>query len=106
MAGTAGVISWNDKAFDTIVHDTLKHFIQTINDLANAKRLYVPFIYPNDANVEQDYFLAYGEQKLQQLKVLSVSYDPRRVFQTLQNNGFLIDKQLSKRLLVEYNFSN
>lgn len=46
----------------------------------------------NDANYAQDVLSSYGAASKAQLKAVAKKYDPQGLFQTQQNNGFLLSK--------------
>ncbi|GKZ23472.1 hypothetical protein AbraCBS73388_009843 [Aspergillus brasiliensis] len=50
------------------------------------------FRYMNDASRDQDPLSTYGYTNLDKLKSIARKYDPREVFQHLQNDGFLLSK--------------
>ncbi|KAH7384411.1 hypothetical protein DE146DRAFT_668550, partial [Phaeosphaeria sp. MPI-PUGE-AT-0046c] len=43
----------------------------------------------NDASTDQNPLATYPAANLERLKVVAAKYDPCRIFQTLQNGGFL-----------------
>ncbi|KAK8063014.1 hypothetical protein PG997_015111 [Apiospora hydei] len=57
--------------------------------LANARGLYLPFIYSNHAGRGQDPLVSYGPESLARLWAIARKYGPCGVSQTLQNGGFL-----------------
>jgi hypothetical protein len=46
----------------------------------------------NDASRDQNPLASYGTTNVEKLENISKKYDPQRVFQKLQNNGFLLSK--------------
>jgi hypothetical protein len=52
----------------------------------------IPFLYMNDAARDQNPLASYGSESLAKLKAVAKKYDPRHVFQTLQNGGFLLSR--------------
>lgn len=46
----------------------------------------------NDAGYQQNPLASYGAANLNTLKSVSKKYDPKQVFQKLQNTGFLVSK--------------
>ncbi|KAF2271689.1 uncharacterized protein EI97DRAFT_387396, partial [Westerdykella ornata] len=49
-------------------------------------------IYMNDASRDQNPLASYPEANLSRLREIAQKYDPGRVFQVLQNDGFLLSK--------------
>lgn len=46
----------------------------------------------NDASRDQNPIASYGADNVAKLKATALKYDPGKVFQTLQGNGFLVSK--------------
>jgi hypothetical protein len=44
----------------------------------------------NDASRDQNPIASYGAANVQKLKEIAEKYDPEKVFQNLQNGGFLL----------------
>lgn len=65
-------------------------FATQLFDKAVAQGIDLPFIYTPDANAGQDPLGAYGATELAFLKDVSRKYDPGRVMQRLQNDGYLV----------------
>lgn len=61
-------------------------------ELGEERGLYLPFLYMNDASRDQNPIAGYGASNVEKLKVVSKKYDPAQIFQTLQNDGFLLSK--------------
>ncbi len=61
-------------------------------ELGEERGLYLPFLYMNDASRDQNPIAGYGEGNVKKLKAASKKYDPAQIFQTLQNDGFLLSK--------------
>ncbi len=61
-------------------------------ELGEERGSYVPFLFMNDASRDQNPLAAYGSTNIERLKAASRKYDPSQVFQTLQNDGFLLSK--------------
>ena len=54
--------------------------------------MYLPFLYMGDSSRDQNPIAGYGVTNVDKLKAVSQKYDPNQIFQTLQNNGFLLSK--------------
>ena len=61
-------------------------------ELGGERGSYLPFLYMNDASRDQNPIAGYGASNVEKLKAASKKYDPVQVFQTLQNDGFLLSK--------------
>ncbi|PYH43912.1 FAD-binding oxidoreductase [Aspergillus saccharolyticus JOP 1030-1] len=61
-------------------------------ELGEARNTGDDFRYMNDASRDQNPLATYGSDNLEELKRIALRYDPNGVFQTLQNNGFLLSK--------------
>ena len=85
-------MDWEDAADD----DTVRALsIETTNkwkELGKARGSYLPHLFMNDASRDQNPLASYGNQNLQRLKQIAAKYDPGKVFQNLQNSGFLLSK--------------
>ena len=63
-----------------------------VKNASVTNRVSLPNLFQNDANYAQNVLASYGAANLARLAATSVKYDPQRVFQRLQNSGFLISK--------------
>lgn len=54
--------------------------------------VHIDYQYTNDASRDQSPIATYGEANIAKLKAIALKYDPKQVFQTLQNDGFLLRK--------------
>lgn len=50
------------------------------------------FVFMNDACATQPVLASYGADNVRRLRDTAARYDPEGVFQTLQNDGFLLRK--------------
>lgn len=69
--------------------------IETVSywqEISQERGLNVSHVYMNDAARDQDPIATYGSENVQRLKEIAAKYDPRQVFQRLQNDGFLLYK--------------
>lgn len=60
--------------------------------LGEERGLCLPFLYMNDASRDQNPIAGYGATNVEKLKAVSKKYDPALIFQTLQNDGFLLSR--------------
>ena len=90
LSGWTTLIDWQDAADDVTVRqvsiDTTKYWAKIAKELG----VDLPFLYMNDASRDQNPIATYGTENIQKLKAVSKKYDPKQIFQTLQNGGFLL----------------
>ena len=79
-----------DLAQDTTIWDISQRITQRCTDAVKANDLSLPYLFMNTAGKEQDVLSSYGAENVEFIKATAAKYDPRRVFQSLQNDGFLI----------------
>jgi len=63
-------------------------FMKQIEDLAKAKGLFEPYLFLNDAAIDQKVIASYGGAQVKELVKISKKYDPKGVFQKLAKGGF------------------
>ncbi|KAH8590930.1 hypothetical protein B0O99DRAFT_633847 [Bisporella sp. PMI_857] len=85
-------IDWEDAKDDDLVRSVSIETTALWAELGKQRGLNNSFIYMNDASRDQSPLSSYGSDSVQKLKKISLKYDPERVFQKLQNDGFLISK--------------
>ncbi|KAL0262792.1 hypothetical protein SLS55_001765 [Diplodia seriata] len=86
------VIQWQDDSADALAHEAVHRSGAAMRDIARRKGLLLDFVFLNDATWDQNPLASYGAANLEKLREISQQYDPLRVFQKLQWNGFLLDK--------------
>ncbi|KKY15982.1 putative fad binding domain-containing protein [Diplodia seriata] len=86
------VIQWQDDGADALAHEAVHRSGAAMRDIARRKGLLLDFVFLNDATWDQNPLASYGAANLEKLREISQQYDPLRVFQKLQWNGFLLDK--------------
>ncbi|EED12004.1 6-hydroxy-D-nicotine oxidase, putative [Talaromyces stipitatus ATCC 10500] len=84
------LIDWVDAADDDLVRGVSIATTEKWQSLATARGSASDFIYMNDASRDQNPLGTYGSSNLAQLKAIAEKYDPSKVFQRLQNGGFLL----------------
>ncbi|KAL8692584.1 MAG: hypothetical protein Q9224_003926, partial [Gallowayella concinna] len=84
------VVSWTADEHNQLAHETIIRLGRMVEDLAKSRNLSLPQLNPNDATFSQDPLHSFGSGKFAGLEAVSMAYDPGRVFQTLQNGGFLL----------------
>lgn len=76
-------------ADDATVNQFARTFISNVDAAATEAGLHIPFTYLNDAQSGQEVFQYYGGgSSLPILKKIQKKYDPKGVFQRLENSGF------------------
>ncbi|KAI8957882.1 FAD-binding domain-containing protein [Daldinia sp. FL1419] len=83
-------ITWTDPAQDRTVWDISQRITQRCTEVSQAKGLLLPYLFMNTAGKTQNVLKSYGAENVEFIKATAAKYDPQRVFQTLQNDGFLI----------------
>ena len=83
---------WKDSADNEKGVEQILKLVERIKAAAADEGKLLEFDFMNDSNVSQSPLGSYGEASLGKMKKLAAQYDPNRVFQTLQNNGFLLSK--------------
>ncbi|KAI0854123.1 FAD-binding domain-containing protein [Daldinia vernicosa] len=83
-------ITWTEPTQDRAIWDISQRITQRCTDAAKAKDLLLPYLFMNTAGKTQDVLNSYGADNVEFIKAAAAKYDPGRVFQTLQNDGFLV----------------
>lgn len=84
------VAVWLDENDDKAAADAANGMATNMTNLATDAGKYVDFEFQNDADVSQSPLKSYGEENFQKFAAVAASYDPKQVFQELQNSGFKI----------------
>jgi hypothetical protein len=87
MSAEADYTSASDQAAAIAAVNNVNNAV--INSLS-ADNAFLPYIFQNEAGYGQNVLASYGSANLKALQLASQKYDPNRVFQNLQNNGFLL----------------
>ncbi|KAI1659729.1 FAD-binding domain-containing protein [Daldinia decipiens] len=83
-------ITWTDPTQDRAIWDISQRITERCTDAAKVKDLLLPYIFMNTAGKIQDVLNGYGTENVEHIKATAAKYDPEQVFQTLQNDGFLV----------------
>ena len=83
---------WTDSADNEKGMEQIQKYVSEIKTAAAAAGKLLDFDFMNDSNLFQSPLKSYGEASLAKANQAAAKYDPDRVFQTLQNNGFLLSK--------------
>ena len=92
ITGWTTLIDWENEADDDRVRSVSIDFTKRWEKRGKELGVYLPFVYMNDASRDQNPLASYGSENLARMMEVSRRYDPKRVFQTLQNDGFLLSK--------------
>ncbi|KAL2190315.1 FAD linked oxidase-like protein [Thermothelomyces heterothallicus CBS 203.75] len=84
------LMDWNEAADDAAVRSVAIETTEAWARLSAQRGLGVDYLYLNDASRDQNPLASYGPANVARLKAVAAKYDPDRVFQTLQNDGFLL----------------
>ncbi|KAL8946771.1 MAG: hypothetical protein Q9222_006883 [Ikaeria aurantiellina] len=90
--GFAGTVIWKSAGDDAAAQKALLSLCSAVHDSATANSVSLPFLFMNDANYAQDVLSSYGAASKAQMKAVAKKYDPQGLFQTQQNDGFLLAK--------------
>lgn len=90
LSGWTTLVDWTDAADDAAVRAVPIAVTDTMKRLSEERGLDVPFLFTNDASRDQNPIASYGAANVQRLKAIAEKYDPDRVFQNQQAEGFLL----------------
>ncbi|KAI0391556.1 FAD-binding domain-containing protein [Xylariaceae sp. FL0594] len=88
----AFVSQWTDPANDTLAQRAIDELYQGMQKISREEDQWLDFIFMNEGKSTQDVLASYGEANLQKMKKVQARYDPKEVFQHLQNDGYLLRK--------------
>ncbi|EQB47417.1 FAD-dependent monooxygenase yanF [Colletotrichum gloeosporioides] len=86
------IIDWEDEQDDEVVRSVSIETTKKWKELGQSRGSHLDFEYMNDASRDQNPLRSYGAANLDRLKSIAASYDPKQVFQTQQNGGFLVSR--------------
>ncbi|KAH7322477.1 hypothetical protein B0I35DRAFT_449921 [Stachybotrys elegans] len=86
------LVDWQDAADDDLVRSVSIETTTQWAKSAIAADSGLQFLYLNDASRDQSPLVGYGGGNIVRLQRVAAKYDPKRLFQTLQNGGFLLSK--------------
>lgn len=92
IVGWSTTLDWADPADDDKVRGLSIETTDKWEELGKARGSYLPFLFMNDASRDQNPLASYGAENLQRLKNIAARYDPKQLFQKVQNSGFLLSK--------------
>lgn len=85
-------MDWENETDDFLVRAASINFTDYWKKRGQELGVYLPFEYMNDASRDQNPLASYGSENIASLLRVSQKYDVEQVFQTLQNDGFLLSK--------------
>ena len=91
-SGWTTLIDWDNAKDDDTVRSVSMNTTATFKQLSEQRGLAIDFLDLNDSSRDQSPLPTYGADNVAKLKAVSKKYDPAQVFQTLQNNGFLLSR--------------
>lgn len=85
-------VQWKSDANTQAAFAAVQATCGAVKTASITNQVSLPNLFQNDANYAQNVLASYGAASLARLKATSLKYDPHRVFQKLQNSGFLLSK--------------
>lgn len=85
-------MEWFDDSTDAAAHKALNSLGTHIQSSAEKSGKLLDYQFMNDASYTQNILDSYGAENTEALKKVAKKYDPKSVFQKLQNDGFLLRK--------------
>lgn len=83
-------IGWWFQEDDQTAHNSIRTLTDEVEAVSRDRNSYLPYIFMNDASVEQNVIQHYGEHNVRKLREVQKLYDPDMVFQKLVPGGFKI----------------
>ncbi|KAI0805856.1 FAD-binding domain-containing protein [Xylaria sp. FL0064] len=93
----AFVSQWESQTNDTLAQQAIDELYQGMQRVSREKKQWLDFIFMNEGKWTQDVLASYGQANVQKMKDVQLKYDSKRVFQTLQNDGYLLRRSMRKR---------
>lgn len=85
-------VQWTTDDEDASSQNVVIGLTHALSTSAKIRAMLLPFVYQNDAGYFQKPLDGIGRKSLAALEAASMLYDPLRVFQRLQSNGFLLSR--------------
>ncbi|KAF2477645.1 FAD-binding domain-containing protein [Lindgomyces ingoldianus] len=86
----APLVEWFDDSTDIAAHKALNDLGNSVQSFAQKRGKALNYQFMNDGSYTQKILDSYGTRQVDTLKKVAKKYDPTGVFQTLQNDGFLL----------------
>ncbi|KAI1322806.1 FAD-binding domain-containing protein [Xylariaceae sp. FL0255] len=87
-----GLEEWDSPANDMLAQQAIDELYQGMQKMSREEDQWLDFIFMNEGKWTQDVLASYGEANLQEIKKIQSKYDPKGVFQNLQNDEYLLRK--------------
>jgi hypothetical protein len=81
-----------DPQQEEVGREVCRVIVEKCEVVAKKNGTYLLFKYSNYSSRDQNPLASYGAENLQKLKDIAFKYGPDRVFQTLQNGGWLLSR--------------
>ncbi|KAK0101363.1 hypothetical protein ONS95_006538 [Cadophora gregata] len=92
QAWLAIAVTCTEESENELARKQIRQLISGIEDAAEAHALDLDFKFMNDASYIQSPLRSYSHESLEHLQATGQKWDPKSVFQRLQNGGFLLSK--------------
>jgi hypothetical protein len=83
-------VEWTSQEDDKAAHDLVTQMSDGVRKISKERNASLPYQFMNDASRVQKPLESYGPESFSRMLAVSEAYDPDRVFQKLQNSGFLL----------------
>jgi hypothetical protein len=83
---------WSRAEDDELMFGLGKEFVDRLKKAADAKGLFLPMVWMNNAQAGDDVLASYGDANLAKMKQVSKKYDPAQTFQLLCAGPFKLSK--------------
>ncbi|KAI0138591.1 6-hydroxy-D-nicotine oxidase [Hypoxylon sp. NC0597] len=88
----AFVVEWTEQENDAAANECVSKLCSKMRKTARDQGQLLDLIFMNDASSSQNVLRSYGAENARRLREAAAKYDPERIFQKLQKDGFLIRK--------------
>jgi len=82
--------TWAPPSGDRVTLPLSISFMKRVEDMAKAKSLFEPYLFLNDAGIDQKVIGSNGDAQVKELVKVAKKYDPKGVFQKLAKGGFTL----------------
>lgn len=83
---------WDDATDDSAMFALADNITSSLTSLAKQKGVLLPYLFMNTAGGNQPVLQSFGQANVQTIQKVAAKYDPNGVFQSLQNDGYLLRK--------------
>ncbi|KAI1169675.1 6-hydroxy-D-nicotine oxidase [Nemania sp. FL0916] len=88
----AFVSQWDSPTNDTRAQQAIDELYQGMQKVSREQEQWLDFVFMNEGKGTQDVLGSYGEANVQKMQKVQSKHDPEKVFQNLQNDGYLLRK--------------